>query len=136
MHVVAYDDADKVFLSLPSALLGAALALVLGAAGGTILGGTDAAASSPRTSATAPAGPSLACTDLRPLADAALGEAVGMQKALQGPTDVVADLGAHRINGDDAAQRLTPALTAGNQHALRFDVALQRYRAAAGACAP
>ena len=136
MHVLAYDDADRLYLALPAVALAAVAALAIGAGTATALGSRvdDGSSSRSQNAASTSASASGGCLLLRPLGDAVLTEATEVQKALQAQTEGMTDLQAHRLTADDAALRLSPALSAGSQHSVRLDVAVQRYKAAEAGC--
>lgn len=128
MSLLAVDDADRTFVSVPVAVVAACAALVLGA--GTALWIDDDGDGRDR-----PAGsPSAACEQALLRADEAVAAAELVDEALAAHTTVVDDLLAGRVDAREAGARAAPVLTEGAQHSVELDVAVQRYEAVAREC--
>lgn len=131
VQILGVDDADRVFVSLAAVVVGMCAALALGFGVAVLLVDGASVASDPGP---ARVGVSADCSEAVRRADAVLGEARGLDDALETHTAVVDDLMAGRITAQQAVQRMLPALTAGSRRSTALDLAVQRYEEVAAAC--
>lgn len=146
MDLVAYDDDDRRYLSLPAVLLSMVLVALVGV-GATLVatGGSDVRASEPSVSApqglqvpspssAGSAAPADACAQALRRADTALERSARIEQALAAQTQVVDGLLDERLTAAQVLDRSLPALTQAATDRTAFLEELAAYRAARGGC--